>query len=60
MSAVKRKKRNRAIPQVIKVHHLESQFLKGDIVLEVGVNRDNPKQKETKIRRQCAYDRLLS
>lgn len=56
-----RKNRNtRSIPPIIKLHNLEKRFATREIVLEIGVNPENPKQKETRIRRQCSYDRLLS
>lgn len=56
-----RKNRNtRSIPPIIKLHNLEKRFATREIVLEIGVNQTNPKQKETRIRRQCSYDRLLS
>ena len=56
-----RKNRNtRSIPPIIKLHNLEKRFAAREIVLEIGVNPANPKQKETRIRRQCSYDRLLS
>lgn len=50
----------KSIPQIIKDHHLEKQFIEGQVVLEVGESPSDPKQKETRVRRQCAYDRLLS
>lgn len=56
-----RKNRNtRSISPIIKLHNLEKRFEAREIVLEIGVNPANPKQKETRIRRQCSYDRLLS
>lgn len=56
-----RKNRNtRSIPPIIKLHNLEKRFTAREIVLDIGVNPANPKQKETRIRRQCSYDRLLS
>ncbi|MBI0018116.1 hypothetical protein H3S71_02060 [Commensalibacter sp. W8133] len=60
MSVVKRKKRNKSIPPIIELHNLEKRFAAREIVLEIGVNPANPKKKETRIRRQCSYDRLLS
>ena len=56
-----RKNKNaRSIPPIIKLHNLEKRFAAREIVLEIGVNPINTKQKETRIRRQCSYDRLLS
>ena len=60
MSVVKRKKRNKSIPPIIELHNLEKRFAAREIFLEIGVDPTNPKQKETRIRRQCSYDRLLS
>lgn len=58
--AVKKRRSRKVLPSIVHRHHLESQYLAGKLKIEVGEDPDNPKQKSTRLRRQCAYDEMLN
>ncbi len=52
------KKKTPTIPALVKEHNLTERWHRGELVIEVGPEPDNPKQNVTRARRKCAYDEL--
>ena len=49
------KKKTPTIPALVKEHNLTERWHRGELVIEVGEDPDNPKQNVTRLRRKCAY-----
>lgn len=60
MNMKKRKisKKIYAVPTLVKEHHKEKEWERGELVIEEGEESDNPKQKVTRLRRKWVCDEL--
>lgn len=54
------KKKTPTIPALVKEHNLTERWHRGELVIEVGPDPDNPKRNVTRMRRNCAYEEMLA
>lgn len=57
-TSLSKKKRNNATPTLVKEHHKEEEWERGELAVDVGEDPDNPKQKVTRLRRKWRCDEL--
>lgn len=57
-TSLSKKKRNNATPTLVKEHHKEQEWERGELAVDVGEDPDNLKQKVTRLRRKWVCDEL--
>lgn len=58
--ATKKRRSRKALPDVVRKHHFEPQYLAGDLTVEIGDDPDHCNQKVTRLRRKCVYDEMMN